>query len=94
MTGVQTCALPIWDDCCALGQWIYGDGKRLGGRPSFTALVGRHAGFHRDAAAVGKLINERRFEAAEDALAPGTPFSNATAEVVAALSNAKRQGFE
>jgi methyl-accepting chemotaxis protein len=81
------------DNCCALGQWIYGDGQRLVGRPSFVSLVAQHANFHRSAADVGRLINDRKFEQAEDALAPGTPFSNATTDVVAELANAKRSGF-
>jgi methyl-accepting chemotaxis protein len=81
------------DDCCGLGKWIYADGKHLQGRVSFTALVDRHAKFHRTAAAIGTLINDKRFEQADDALAPGTPFAQATADVVAALSSAKRIGF-
>jgi methyl-accepting chemotaxis protein len=81
------------DDCCALGKWIYGEGQRLGGRVSFTALVDRHARFHRAAAAVGRLINDKRLDQADDALAPGTPFCQATTDVVATLSQAKRAGF-
>ena len=42
---------------------------------------------------VGTLVNEGRYEQAEDALAPGTPFSNATSDVVLVLSSAKRLGF-
>lgn len=81
------------DDCCALGKWIYADGQRLRERPSFTELVGRHAHFHQVAAQVGELINQGRFVQAEDALAPGTPFSSATSAVVQVLSAVKRLGF-
>ncbi|WP_170211616.1 methyl-accepting chemotaxis protein [Rhodoferax bucti] len=81
------------DDCCALGKWIYGDGQRLGNRASFTELIQRHAHFHRIAGQVGTLINEKRLADAEDALAPGTPFSSATAAVVQVLSGVKRLGF-
>jgi methyl-accepting chemotaxis protein len=81
------------DDCCALGKWIYADGQRLSGRASFTALVNNHAHFHQVAGQVGQLINEGRFEQAEDALAPNTPFTQATSEVVLVLSAAKRLGF-
>jgi len=81
------------DDCCALGKWVYGDGQRLAGRPTFTELVGKHAHFHKVAGQVGELINQGRFSQAEDALAPGTPFSSATSEVVLVLSSAKRLGF-
>jgi len=38
-------------------------------------------------------INRRRYREAEDALAPGTPFSGATSDVVLVLSSVKRLGF-
>ena len=81
------------DDCCTLGQWIYGDGQRLAARQSFTDLVDRHRQFHRVAGEVATLVNQRSYRAAEDALAPDTPFSHATSEVVLVLSTAKRLGF-
>ena len=81
------------DDCCALGKWIYADGQRLRERSSFTALVGRHAHFHQVAGQVGELINQGQYAQAEDALAPGTPFSSATSDVVQVLSAVKRLGF-
>jgi len=81
------------DDCCALGKWIYADGQRLRERASFTALVNNHAHFHSVAGQVGKLINEGHLEQAIDALAPNTPFTQATSDVVMVLSAAKRLGF-
>ncbi|MDD5031333.1 MAG: methyl-accepting chemotaxis protein [Rhodoferax sp.] len=81
------------DDCCGLGKWIYTDGQRLRERSSFTALVNHHAHFHQVAGQVGQLINEGHYRQAEQALAPDTPFSAATSEVVQVLSAAKRLGF-
>ncbi len=81
------------DDCCGLGKWIYADGQRLRERSSFTELVNHHAHFHQVAGQVGQLINEGRYRQAEDALAPGTPFAEATSAVVQVLSAAKRMGF-
>lgn len=81
------------DDCCALGKWIYGDGKRLSQRPNFVELVGRHRHFHKVAGEIGTLINQKRMREAEDSLAPGTMFAKATADVVSTLSAAKRLGF-
>jgi methyl-accepting chemotaxis protein len=81
------------DDCCGLGRWIYGDGQRLSRRGSFTTLASKHAHFHSVAGGVGQLINARRLEEAEDALAPGTAFSQATLDVVQELSAIKRLGF-
>ncbi|WP_374360901.1 methyl-accepting chemotaxis protein [Pseudoduganella danionis] len=82
------------DDCCALGKWIYGEGQRLSGRPSFVTLIDKHARFHRIAGQVGELINKGDYLRAEQALGHGTPFSKATTEVVEVLSGAKRLGFE
>ncbi len=82
------------DDCCALGRWIYADGQRLRERHSFIDLVGKHAHFHQTAGQVAVLVNNGKFDAAIDALAPNTAFSTATSEVVAVLSSIKRLGFE
>ncbi len=81
------------DDCCVLGKWIYGDGQRLSGRQTFTELVASHRHFHAVAGEVGELVNRHQYRQAEDALAPGTRFSEATSQVVLALSTAKRMGF-
>jgi len=81
------------DDCCGLGKWIYGDGQRLRERASFVALVNNHAHFHQVAGQVGQLINDGCYAQAEDALAPNTPFTAATNDVVMVLSAAKRLGF-
>jgi methyl-accepting chemotaxis protein len=81
------------DDCCPLGKWIYGDGQRLSSRTSFTDLVERHRQFHRVAGDVAKLVNQRSYRAAEEALAPHTAFADATSEVVLVLSTVKRLGF-
>jgi methyl-accepting chemotaxis protein len=81
------------DDCCALGKWIHGDGQRLGAKPGFVDLIDRHKRFHTIAGGVAEKINQRQYREAEDALAPGTPFSAATSEVVLVLSSAKRLGF-
>ena len=82
------------DDCCALGKWIHGEGRqRLGGRAGFVELLERHKRFHTVAGSVAEQINGRRYRDAEDALAPGTPFAEATSAVVLVLSSAKRVGF-
>ena len=81
------------DDCCSLGQWLYADGQRLRARVSFQELISRHAAFHATAGQVAQLINDGQREAAADALAPNSAFSNATSEVALVLSSAKRRGF-
>jgi len=83
------------DDCCALGKWIYGEGRqRFGSQPRFAELIERHKHFHQVAAGVGELVNRREWRQAEEAIAPGTPFSQATRAVVQVLSAVKRIGFD
>jgi methyl-accepting chemotaxis protein len=82
------------DDCCALGKWIYGEGGRFAGRHRFDALCEKHKHFHQVAGRVGETINQRRYEEAEEELAPGTGFALASSEVVLELASAKRLGFD
>ena len=83
------------DDCCPLGKWVYGDGgHRFGSSPRFSQLIERHKNFHRVAGQVGEMVNQKQYVRAEEAMAPGTPFAQATREVVQVLSIAKRMGFE
>ena len=49
--------------------------------------------FHQVAGQVGGLATQKRYREAESALAPDTPFSAATSEVVLVLSTVKRLGF-
>jgi len=66
------------DDCCMLGQWIYGPGgQRWGREPTFTELVGHHKAFHMEAGKVADLINAGQTAEAEQHMGPGTPFVQA-----------------
>jgi aerotaxis receptor len=74
------------DDCCPLGQWLHGDGRsRWGSSPRFAELVERHAGFHREAATVARVINAGRRDEALAMLDGGTPFAKATQATVMAI---------
>ena len=81
------------DDCCALGQWLYGPGQRWSHGPRFEELLTRHKHFHQLAGQVGTQINRKDFAQASAALGVGTPFSRATREVLQVLSAVKRLGF-
>lgn len=59
----------------------------------FVKLVCRHAHFYRVVGRVGELIKHKRFREAEESLALGSAFSQATAEVVSTLSSARRLRF-
>lgn len=70
------------DDCCALGQWIYGaGGRRWGHEPVFNDLLGHHKRFHTEAGKVADLINSGHLSEAEQQMGPGTPFVNAGHDV-------------
>ncbi len=43
------------DDRCALGKWIYGDGKSMSALPRYEEVRGLHAQFHQYAADVVRL---------------------------------------
>ncbi len=74
------------DDCCPLGQWLHGDGRRQwNSHPSFTALLGEHAGFHREAGKVAKVVNTGQKDQALQMLDGSTPFSNAAQATVQAI---------
>ncbi len=74
------------DDCCPLGRWLHGGGRgQWGHRPQFSALVDRHAEFHREASSVARLVNAQRQSEALSQLGAGTPFSRATQATLLAI---------
>ncbi|MEW6765116.1 MAG: methyl-accepting chemotaxis protein [Pseudomonadota bacterium] len=46
------------DHTCSLGQWIHGDGVKLGADPAYRRLRQDHAGFHRSAARIIRAIRD------------------------------------
>jgi hypothetical protein len=79
------------DNCCQLGQWLYGDGKaRYGTKPEFTALLERHKAFHSEAGKVARLINAGQYDQAEKELANGTPYSQTSSAVGTSIIQLKR----
>jgi aerotaxis receptor len=71
------------DDCCPLGEWIHGEGRRrCGQRPAFAALVDCHKRFHAAAGAVAEVVNGGNRADALGMLGNGTPFAKATAAVL------------
>jgi methyl-accepting chemotaxis protein len=79
------------DDQCPLGKWIHGDGgAQWGPKPSFVALLQKHAEFHQAAGSVARKINARQFADAERLIGSGSPFARTSTEVAALLTRAKR----
>jgi chemoreceptor zinc-binding protein len=79
------------DNCCALGKWLNGEGKRFFGKlPSHTHCVATHEIFHREAGKIAEAINSRKFDDAENMLGTNTPFSDTSNALTAAILRLKR----
>jgi hypothetical protein len=79
------------DDCCALGQWLHGEGyTRYGTRPEFSKLLYKHSGFHLVASVVAGIINAGQHEEAMEMLQDFSHFSTASAEVGIAIMALKK----
>ncbi len=79
------------DNCCALGRWLYGEGKRLFGHlPSHTHCVATHRNFHREAGKIAEEINAKNFVEAGSMLEAHTPFSETSNALAAAILGLKK----
>lgn len=77
------------DDACALGKWIYGEGKKkLGHLNEFEVLRKHHASFHTCAGEVAGCVHSRDMKQAETTLVG--PFVEHTTRTVSALRSLKR----
>ncbi len=74
------------DDCCVLGKWLHGAGRPgYGHLPQFTGLIGKHAKFHQQAGQVAQTINDGHYDQALSMISSGTPFADASNNVVVAI---------
>jgi methyl-accepting chemotaxis protein len=79
------------DDQCPLGKWIHGaGGTQWGHRPTFVALLDKHAEFHQTAGGVARKINAGHFAEAERLIGSGSQFAQVSTEVATILTKAKR----
>jgi hypothetical protein len=79
------------DNCCVLGQWLYGDGKaKYGTKPEFHSLLDKHKAFHVEAGKVCQMINSKRYDEAEKALSTQSSYSAASNAVTSALVTMRR----
>ena len=80
------------DNCCQLGQWLYGDGKsKFGHDREFHSLTDLHRAFHVEAGKVAELINAGRYSEAEQALLNDKSYSNASDAVRNAIYALKKR---
>lgn len=82
------------DNCCALGKWLYGEGKRLFGKlPSHTHCVAIHRMFHREAGKIAEAINSQHFLEAESMLGTDTHFAKTSNALTAAILRLKKDAI-
>lgn len=79
-------------DRCPLGQWLLSEGGRvLSARPEGQALQDQHGRFHATAAEVVRRCAEPHRWRADEAMAQGTAFHEASKGVVAAVKALRDQ---
>lgn len=79
------------DNCCQLGAWLYGEGKKqYSAKPEFLGIVQKHKAFHVEAGKIARLINNQQYDLAEKEMGTGTPYSQASSAVGAAIVAFKR----
>jgi hypothetical protein len=79
------------DDCCEIGQWLYGEGGALyGAKPQFTTLVEKHKSFHVEAEKIATQINAANYAQAARMTNSGTPFATASLAVAQAVNALKQ----
>lgn len=80
------------DNCCELGKWLYGEGKQLFGTlASHRECLQRHTEFHKEAGKIAQTINAFRYQEAENLLAAGTGYANASSAVSVSLLKLKKE---
>lgn len=80
------------DNCCDFGKWLYGDAlKRYGSLEPYKVCVAKHANFHREAGKVASLINAKKYQEAETALAMQSEYGKATNEVGVAIVRLRKE---
>jgi hypothetical protein len=80
------------DDCCELGKWLHGAGNsKLGGKPTFVALISGHREFHIEAGKVARAVNQGAGSQVEKMLDSGTPFARASGEVGRLIIQIKKE---
>lgn len=78
------------DDCCALGKWLHGEGRRLyGARVEFVNLVEKHKEFHFVTGTVAGIINGKDFALAKAMLVSSNHFGRASIDVGIAINALK-----
>ena len=79
------------DNRCALGRWLYGEGKKYSSEAEYQILVGEHARFHRAAGEVVDKANSGQETNVESILHSESEYGIASRNVVKAIMDLKRK---
>lgn len=74
------------DNCCEIGKWLHGDAKTKHGHlAAYGKCVSARAAFHEEAGKIAAVINSKKIDEAEQMLASGTPYHEASKRVGVAI---------
>jgi hypothetical protein len=79
------------DNNCALGKWLYGEGKAHAATAEHKALVAEHAKFHKAAAQIIVKAKSGKNVTEEVALGSSSEFAGASAKVISLIMEMKRK---
>ena len=79
------------DNRCALGRWLYGEGRKYASTAEYQILIGEHARFHRAAGEVIDKANGGREINVERILHFDSEYGIASRNVVKAIMDLKRK---
>ncbi|MGA7157047.1 MAG: CZB domain-containing protein [Acidobacteriaceae bacterium] len=77
------------DNRCALGEWLYGEGRKYSGLPEYERLMSDHATFHKAAADVIERADRGICVDSEIAVGSHSSFALASSLIVATLTAMK-----
>jgi hypothetical protein len=78
------------DDCCELGKWLRGEGRKFSSSPDFVKLVADHARFHVAAADIVRKADAGQYVSEEIALGAKSEYAAASNTVVTELMRLKK----
>jgi len=79
------------DNRCALGRWLYGEGKKYSSTAEYQILIAEHARFHRAAGEVVERANSGQDVNANHVLHSESEYGIASLNIVKAIMDLKRQ---
>jgi methyl-accepting chemotaxis protein len=80
------------DDRCVLGQWLYGDGRRVLNGHEFGAVRSLHASFHAQASELLSWALTGQGERVREAVRRGTRFSRTSNELASTIDGWRGAG--